>query len=110
MRANRSKSGNKASSLRSTPKPKSVKSSGRPWQYLFYRIRPLGKYLGMVSLGPDHSRQATSQIIPRFEATDDGAEVIPRPPTKFLSSSVVDIHSVDARKHFPTSALIFSFI
>src|SRR6187401_141119 len=39
---------------------------------------------GMIALRPDDTRQRTARVFSRFQAVEDGAEVIVRTPFQFL--------------------------
>src|SRR5713101_7741880 len=65
----------------------------------FHRVRPLRESAGMISLRPHRARQWTSEVLPRFQATEHVGEIIARPPPQILPRPLVDVDTFDAREH-----------
>src|SRR5690242_12416131 len=88
----------------------SEESTKSTCRHLFERIRSVGEYPGMVSLRSDQTGERTARIGARSQAADDVVEVIPRPPTKFISSTLIDVYALNLREHLPAPPLIFGLI
>jgi hypothetical protein len=66
--------------------------------------------LVMVALRTNYPRERASETSAVLQQANDKAEIISRLPAKFVASTLVHIHALDARKHLPTTLTIRGFV
>src|SRR5262245_13227925 len=79
-------------------------------RHLLDRVWALCKHFGVITLGPDRSRKGTARLLPRTDELDDMSKVVFRSPAKFIPCSFVDVDTINARKHRPSTRKVHLFV
>jgi hypothetical protein len=64
----------------------------------------------MISLASDLPGQSTEHIVTTLQTIEGVPEVVTWRPTEILSSTLVDVNTIDALKHSPTALAVQLFV